>query len=48
MVLQRKRFRFVEVPCRFRPRQTGRSSITALKSLSYIAHVLLQEYSSMS
>ena len=41
VVLQRKRFRFVEVPCRFRPRRTGRSTITALKSLSYIAHVLL-------
>jgi glycosyltransferase involved in cell wall biosynthesis len=41
VVLQRKRFRFVEVPCHMRPRRTGRSSITALKSLSYIAHVLL-------
>lgn len=41
VVLQRKRFRFVEVPCRFRPRRTGRSTITAVKSLSYIAHVLL-------
>ena len=41
VVLQRKRFRFVEVPCRFRPRRTGRSTITALTSLSYIAHVLL-------
>jgi len=41
VVLQRKRFRFVEVQCRMRPRRTGRSSITALKSLSYIAHVLL-------
>ncbi len=41
VVLQRKRFRFVEVPCRMRPRRTGRSTITALKSLSYIAHVLL-------
>ena len=25
VVLQRKRFRFQEVPCRMRPRQTGRS-----------------------
>jgi len=41
VVLQRKRFRFVEVPCRMRPRRTGRSSITAVKSLYYIAHVLL-------
>lgn len=41
VVLQRKRFRFVEVPCKMRPRRTGRSTITALKSLSYIAHVLL-------
>ena len=41
VVLQRKRFRFVEVPCSMRPRRAGRSSITALKSLYYIAHVLL-------
>lgn len=41
VVLQRKRFRFVEVPCRMRPRQTGRSTITAVKSFYYIAHVLL-------
>ncbi len=41
VVLQRRRFRFEEVPCSFRPRATGRSSITALKSLYYIAHVLL-------
>jgi glycosyltransferase involved in cell wall biosynthesis len=41
VVLQRKRFRFVEVPCRMRPRRTGSSSITAVKSLYYIAHVLL-------
>ena len=41
VVLQRRRFRFEEVPCRMRPRKAGRSSITALKSLSYIAHVLL-------
>jgi glycosyltransferase involved in cell wall biosynthesis len=41
VVLQRKRFRFVEVPCRMRPRRAGRSSITALKSLYYIVHVLL-------
>jgi glycosyltransferase involved in cell wall biosynthesis len=41
VVLQRKRFRFVEVPCKMRPRKTGRTSITAMKSLFYIAHVLL-------
>jgi glycosyltransferase involved in cell wall biosynthesis len=41
VVLQRKRFRFVEVPCRMRPRVAGRSTITAVKSLYYIAYVLL-------
>jgi glycosyltransferase involved in cell wall biosynthesis len=41
VVLQRKRFRFEEVPCQFRPRRTGRSSITAIKSLRYMVHVLL-------
>jgi glycosyltransferase involved in cell wall biosynthesis len=41
VVLQRKRFRFEEVPCKMRRRQAGKSSITALKSLYYIVHVLL-------
>jgi glycosyltransferase involved in cell wall biosynthesis len=41
VVLQRKSFRFMEVPCRMLPRTTGRSSITALKSVYYITHVLL-------
>ena len=41
VVLQRKRFRFQEVPCRMRKRQAGRSTITAVKSLYYIIHVLL-------
>ena len=41
VVLQRRRFRFIEVPCRMRPRQAGRSSITPIKSLYYIVHVLL-------
>ncbi len=41
VVLQRKRFRFVEVPCRMRPRLAGRSTITALRSFYYILHVLL-------
>ena len=41
VVLQRRRFRFVEVPVRMHPRRSGRSSITAFKSLYYIVHVLL-------
>ena len=41
VVLQRKRFRFEEVPCRMRKRKAGRSTITAVKSLYYIIHVLL-------
>ncbi len=41
VVLQRRRFRFEEVPCKMRPRTAGRSSITAFKSLSYILHVML-------
>ncbi len=41
VVLQRKAFRFAEVPCRMRPRRAGRSSITAVKSFYYILHVLL-------
>ncbi|HLY19314.1 MAG TPA: glycosyltransferase family 2 protein [Bryobacteraceae bacterium] len=41
VVLQRKRFRFVEIPCRMHPRTTGRSSITAARSIYYIVHVLL-------
>ena len=41
VVLQRRRFRFEELPCKMRPRLAGRSSITAWKSVSYIAHVLL-------
>jgi glycosyltransferase involved in cell wall biosynthesis len=41
VVLQRRRFRFEEVPCKMWPRKTGRSSITPLKSLYYITHVLL-------
>jgi len=41
VVLQRKRFRFVEVPSRMRPRRAGRNTITALKSLYYPVHVLL-------
>ncbi|MBZ5576387.1 MAG: glycosyltransferase family 2 protein [Acidobacteriia bacterium] len=41
VVLQRRRFRFAEVPSTIRPRLTGRSTITAVKSLYYILHVLL-------
>ena len=41
VVLQRRRFRFVEIPCRMRARKTGRSTITAMKSLYYMVHVLL-------
>jgi glycosyltransferase involved in cell wall biosynthesis len=41
VVLQRRKFRFEEVPVRMHPRRTGRSSITAFKSLYYIVHVLL-------
>ena len=41
VVLQRKRFRFVEVPCQMRPRRSGRSTITPLRSLYYPVHVLL-------
>jgi glycosyltransferase involved in cell wall biosynthesis len=41
VVLQRRRFQFVEVACHMQPRRTGRSSITPLKSIYYIVHVLL-------
>ncbi len=41
VVLQRKRFRFEEIPCRMRPRNGGKSSITPVKSLYYMVHVLL-------
>ena len=41
VVLQRKRFRFEEVPVKMLTRRAGRSSITAVKSFYYIAHVLL-------
>ncbi len=41
VVLQRRAFRFQEVPCNIRPRKAGRSTITWMKSLYYIIHVLL-------
>lgn len=47
VVLQRKRFRFVEVPCHMRPRRAGRSTITPVKSLYYIVHVLLGVFVNM-
>jgi glycosyltransferase involved in cell wall biosynthesis len=41
VVLQRKEFRFLEVPCVMRERMAGKSSITVFRSFYYIAHVLL-------
>ena len=41
MVLQRRAFQFIEVPCHVRPRMGGKSSITAVKSVYYVVHVLL-------
>ena len=41
VVLQRKAFRFEEVEVRMRRRKAGRSSITPLRSIYYIVHVLL-------
>ncbi len=41
VVLQRRRFRFEEVPCRMHPRRTGRSTITGFRSIYYLIHVLL-------
>lgn len=41
VVLKRKAFRFVEIPCEMRPRMAGRSTITPMKSLYYIFHVLM-------
>lgn len=41
VVLQRRAFRFEEVPCRMRPRLSGRSTIRAWKPLKYMVHVLL-------
>jgi len=41
VVLQRRRFRFEEVPCRMHPRRSGRSSITLVKSFRYMLHVML-------
>jgi glycosyltransferase involved in cell wall biosynthesis len=41
VVLQRKAFRFREIPCEMRPRRAGKSSITPVRSFYYIIHVLL-------
>lgn len=41
VVLKRLLFRFEEVPVKMRPRMAGKSTITALKSFYYVAHVLL-------
>jgi glycosyltransferase involved in cell wall biosynthesis len=41
VVLQRRQFRFMEIACEMHPRTTGRSSITAMRSIYYIVHVLL-------
>lgn len=41
VVLQRRAFRFREVPCTMRPRKAGKSTITAFRSLFFIIHVLL-------
>jgi hypothetical protein len=41
VVLRRRAFTFQEVPCRMRDRRAGRSTITAVKSIYYIVHVLL-------
>jgi glycosyltransferase involved in cell wall biosynthesis len=41
VVLQRRRFRFEEVPVKMLPRMAGRSSITGRVWLYYMAHVLL-------
>lgn len=41
VVLQRRAFRFEEIPCRMRPRAAGRSSITPMKSVYFVVHVLL-------
>jgi glycosyltransferase involved in cell wall biosynthesis len=41
VVLKRKAFRFQEIPCEARPRRAGRSTITTVKSVYYILHVLL-------
>ncbi|MCX6607520.1 MAG: glycosyltransferase family 2 protein [Acidobacteria bacterium] len=41
VVLQRRQFRFQEVPVVMRPRMAGQSTITAVRSFYYVLHVLL-------
>ena len=41
VVLQRRAFRFEEVPVQMRPRVGGRSSLTAVRSIYFVVHVLL-------
>ena len=41
VVLQRRRFRFEEVPCKMRERMAGRSTLNGMKPIYYIVHVLL-------
>jgi len=41
VVLKRRAFRFLEVPCRVRPRVAGKSTITPLKSVYFVIHVLM-------
>jgi hypothetical protein len=41
VVLRRRAFQFQEISCVMRPRLAGKSSITPLRSLYYILHVLL-------
>ena len=47
VVLQRRRFKFLEVPVKMRKRKAGRSTITAVKSFYYILHVLLGVFVNM-
>jgi glycosyltransferase involved in cell wall biosynthesis len=41
VVLQRRTFRFLEVPCEMRPRIAGSSTLTPKASFYYMVHVLL-------
>jgi glycosyltransferase involved in cell wall biosynthesis len=41
VVLQRRAFKFREVPCEMRPRMAGKSTITPVRSVYYLVHVLL-------
>ena len=41
VVLQRRRFRFEEVPCKMHERMAGRSTLNGLKPLYYMIHVML-------